>query len=237
KKGPPEHAIQIQWVSSSKEDNEAEVPQNETSTELEGVNAYERLQVKPTSSALSAPISISDQSWPFIKTSRMWKTIDSLDIFKNMSIMPHFSPLHKFDSNIREKLAIDMMIKYAYEAERILKLSPSKLNDSNTILDIMDSLKDLEPHGFDTMALEEYLGKLSPGVHKERELRQKLEKVEIKILKCQEERNAAEMEMIQFVEQMKSVKKIKDEELARLEAEKCVISNEIQSLELICPKS
>ncbi|KAG9157069.1 hypothetical protein Leryth_009116 [Lithospermum erythrorhizon] len=193
----------------------------------------------------SSLTSENSQSWPFTKKSGMWKVIESMEVFKKVPQMPHFSPLNELKEKLREILAINMMMKYSYEVERISAGSP---DDRTSIQDTLKSLKALESHGFNTNPLQVHLNKLLVKMAEEEELKGNLEEVESGIRKCQDEKTELERKVTDLDGQIKSlakqikllqkqsraeksVKDWKDLQLANLEAQRDIMTRKLHDFQ------
>ncbi|KAH6823912.1 hypothetical protein C2S53_013608 [Perilla frutescens var. hirtella] len=98
------------------------------------------------------------QNLPFVKNTVLWKTIESMEVFKRMPQNPHFRPLSNIKESSREGLAIGFMVTFSSVVERTSKLQP---NDSISIMDdIKESLGELEKHGFDVRAVQDCVNEL-----------------------------------------------------------------------------
>lgn len=64
----------------------------------------------------------NSQSLPFIECSPLWKSIDSMEIYKRMAHKPHFSPLVKCYEETREGLTIAYMVRFSNPVARTTKL-------------------------------------------------------------------------------------------------------------------
>ncbi|GAA0187480.1 hypothetical protein LIER_34768 [Lithospermum erythrorhizon] len=192
--------------------------------------------------ATVVPISDQSRTWPFTMRSKMWKVIKSMEVFKRVPQMLHFSPLTEHKEDMREGIAICMMMKFAYEVERITSVSPDDLQRTNIIHDILGNLKELEPHGFNTTPLEVYLNELLETMDRENKLQEDLDKVKSGVRECQAEKNDADRKLSELVEQMKSfeaqlnsaksVKDLKEQQLSELESKKDIISSELHHIRL-----
>ncbi|XP_050367438.1 DUF724 domain-containing protein 3-like isoform X2 [Argentina anserina] len=100
----------------------------------------------------STPVSSEEnQIMPFVKSSPIWKAIESFDVFKNMPQSPHFRPLIKCKEEYREGFAIGNMVTFSSLVEKISSLhfdDPTQVFDS-----ILESLLDLEKYGFNVTIL------------------------------------------------------------------------------------
>lgn len=91
------------------------------------------------------------QRLPFVKGSPVWKVIESMDVFKTMPQRPHFRPLYKCKEECREGLAIGNMVTFSGLVDKIAKL---RFDDrGNVFSSALESLLDLEKHGFNVTTL------------------------------------------------------------------------------------
>lgn len=98
------------------------------------------------------------QSLPFVKNTVLWRTIESMEVFKRIPQRPHFQPLEHFRESSREGLAIGYMVTFSCVVERTSRL---QVNDPKSITDdILETLADLERHGFDVRAVQERITEL-----------------------------------------------------------------------------
>ncbi|KAK8639604.1 hypothetical protein V6N13_137977 [Hibiscus sabdariffa] len=101
---------------------------------------------------------VNDQSLPFVKRSPVWRTIESMDVFRIVPQKPHFLPLAEDKEEFREGSAIGIMVTFASLFEKISMLHFDEPRD--TFDSILESLSDLENHGFDVTRLRHRLNKL-----------------------------------------------------------------------------
>lgn len=84
---------------------------------------------------------------PFVKSSFLWKSIESMEIFDIMPQDPCFRQLEELSEEIREGMAIGLMVTFANLASRVEKLC---INDSyETFKERLEALVPLEENGFD----------------------------------------------------------------------------------------
>ncbi|XP_065860282.1 DUF724 domain-containing protein 7-like [Euphorbia lathyris] len=84
---------------------------------------------------------------PFVKSSLVWKAIESMEVFRTVPQNPHFRPLADCKEEYREGSAIGVTVTFASLFDKITSLH---FNDSESVLEsILESLVDLERHGFD----------------------------------------------------------------------------------------
>ncbi|KAF5194665.1 hypothetical protein FRX31_015748 [Thalictrum thalictroides] len=79
-----------------------------------------------------AQYNVHDESLPFIKSSPLWETFDSTEVFQLIPQHPHFRPLEKYDEEVREGYAVGNMVNFANLAKRILK---TKLEEPQSLLE------------------------------------------------------------------------------------------------------
>lgn len=92
-----------------------------------------------------------NQVMPFVKSSPIWKAIESFDIFRIMPQNPHFRPLVKCKEEYREGFAIGNMVTFSSLVEKISSLH---FDDPRQVFDsILESLLDLEKYGFNVTIL------------------------------------------------------------------------------------
>ncbi|CAI0385463.1 unnamed protein product [Linum tenue] len=96
----------------------------------------------------SPPVSTSsDDALPFVKRSPLWAILESEEIFQNMPHKPHFLPLMECKEDYREGVAIGITATFLNLLEKISSLG---IDDSRTLFETtLDSLSEMEMHGFD----------------------------------------------------------------------------------------
>ena len=174
---------------------------------------------------------------PFVKKSPVWRTIESMDVFQILPQKPHFQPLAETREEFREGSAIGIMVTFAGLFEKISMLH---LDDPrNTFESILESLNDLEKHGFDVILLQRRLNELlsikeGQGQHlgerknAEREIIEKTKEV----TKFDEEMEEIEKKITQLQEQhtvIKSEKETKNLKIVSLKLHVDVLNELIQN--------
>lgn len=108
----------------------------------------------PKDNVMLSPQS-SDESLPFVKSSSLWKTIESMEVFRQLPQRPHFQSLGSRKESSREGLAIALMVDFAGVVE---KTSTLQLDDPrSTIEDNLETLTELEKNGFDVKVIQDRL--------------------------------------------------------------------------------
>uniref|UniRef100_A0ACD5WWX7 Uncharacterized protein n=2 Tax=Avena sativa TaxID=4498 RepID=A0ACD5WWX7_AVESA len=101
---------------------------------------------------------ISGERVPFVKASPMWDQIEPLEVFRKVPQQPHFLPLQQFMPELREGMAIGLMVTYATLVESVKK---SCINDNIGLFERkINALAHLEENGFDVKSLQHSLNKL-----------------------------------------------------------------------------
>ncbi|VFQ90737.1 unnamed protein product [Cuscuta campestris] len=172
------------------------------------------------------------QSWPFVKKdSFLWDRIESREAFQKIAQNPHFQPLQHSEDFCRETLAICYMGTFADLVDKACNL---KLDEPrNTIEKMLDTLVELESHGFNVEPIsrrlkeilsyrdhQENLQDLSAGTHSKMENQ--------KTLKADMMKQKSELEecLYQVVSKMES----NENNIASLQSTMDEISKELEHL-------
>ncbi|KAF9609937.1 hypothetical protein IFM89_019340 [Coptis chinensis] len=92
------------------------------------------------------PLPLHSGSLPFIKSSDLWETVESAEVFRLMPQQPHFRPLEQYDEDLREGYAIGLTWSLAKLVESISK---AKLDEPRDVFENkLKALADLEDFGF-----------------------------------------------------------------------------------------
>ncbi|KAF5769665.1 putative Agenet-like domain-containing protein [Helianthus annuus] len=180
------------------------------------------------------------QNWPFIKRAPIWVAIESLELYKKPPQKPHFSPLKKTKMDYREGLAIAFMVTYG---NLVQSLEDLQLNDSVDIIKAnLETLCELETHGFDVGAIRGRLNELLSLISKVGPHKDKRKEVENELEKCNHEKSEAEKEMDRLKAKMQelkektaqtaAMKKTKEEEIVKLQTNLDLVSKEINDWEV-----
>eukprot|EP00268_Persea_americana_P025100 TRINITY_DN2444_c0_g1_i9.p1 TRINITY_DN2444_c0_g1~~TRINITY_DN2444_c0_g1_i9.p1 ORF type:complete len:605 (-),score=160.19 TRINITY_DN2444_c0_g1_i9:357-2171(-) len=96
---------------------------------------------------------------PFVKSSPMWKMVESDVVFNTIPQSPHFQPLEQCSEVLREGMAIGQMVAFANVADAICKLH---LGDHRSAFEnMLKDLAELERHGFNGQLLRARIERLS----------------------------------------------------------------------------
>ncbi|XP_062198360.1 uncharacterized protein LOC133901083 [Phragmites australis] len=101
---------------------------------------------------------ISGHQVLFVKSSPAWPLIEAMDVFKEAPQQPHFLPLREFLPDLREGMAIGLMVSFA---NVVRTTRESSIEDSvKSFEEKIDTLCHLEKNGFNVQSLQHYLIKL-----------------------------------------------------------------------------
>jgi hypothetical protein len=199
----------------------------------------------PDESAMRSPaiascgknVSEKDKNSPFEKRSPIWGTLEHMEIFQKMPQYPHFSPLVTSKEDSREGLAIGQMVIFSSVVEKISKL---QFSDPRNIIDSsLETLSELETHGFDVRPLRRRLNELLSKKENQGQLLEKSKGVETRIAEqCLEKRKIGDeiREINKKMEELQeklalaiSMEKMTDCEIDRLKSEMGVIDQDLQN--------
>ncbi|KAK8521878.1 hypothetical protein V6N12_066457 [Hibiscus sabdariffa] len=180
---------------------------------------------------------VNDQSLPFVKRSPVWRTIESMDVFHIVPQKPHFLPLAENREEFREGSAIGIMVTFASLFEKISMLRFDEPRD--TFDSVLESLSDLEKHGFDVTLLRHRLNKLLSIKEGHNQQLGEIQNAEREIIestkeisKFDEEMKEIEKKITQLQEQhasIKSEKETKDLKIGSLKLHLSVLNKHIQN--------
>lgn len=181
-----------------------------------------------------------NQSLPFVKNTPLWKTIESMEVFRKMPQKPHFRPLESSKENSREGLAIGFMVNFASVAE---KTSSLQFDDSRSIIeDNLETLLELENHGFDVKLLRDRLTGLLLMKDKQEELQDESNENRSQMRDISEDKSRIDEKIAEIDKKLRilqeeralalSTKEKKDSEIAYLESTVNRINKVISSVRL-----
>lgn len=178
--------------------------------------------------------------WPFVKRSPIWATIESTELFQNLSQNPHFSPLWETKEDCREGLAIAHMVTFANVVQRTTNL---QWTDSNHLIkNTLETLVDLEANGFDVGPVRARLDELLANKDEAGRLEGEMKEAEKEVEKCNREKMAIDEEINGLERKMREVeekmvkavamKNVKDEEVMVVRSKLQVVSKRIADWKL-----
>ncbi|XP_041022161.1 DUF724 domain-containing protein 1-like isoform X6 [Juglans microcarpa x Juglans regia] len=197
-------------------------------------------QQVPAADATSDCVLDETRSLPFVKNSPIWKTIEGMEIFRLMPQDAHFRPLGKCKEEYREGLAVANMVTFTSLVEKISKL---RLDDPRSIFyGYLESLHELEKHGFDVTVLQGRMNELLSIKDREGQILNESKDAEFKILHYNQEKTVLAEEMANITTQItklqvehtliESKMKSKELEISRLQKRVDTINEDIQGAQL-----
>ncbi|TVU25754.1 hypothetical protein EJB05_28261, partial [Eragrostis curvula] len=124
--------------------------------------------------------SLAVENLPFVKTSPMWAHIEAMEIFSKVPQRPNFHQFQQLVPELREGMALGLMLSFASLADSINQLN---IQDENSLFEEkMEGLSSLEAHGFDVTHLRSHLEtQLHMKKSRAAELQDAIKKLEEKI--------------------------------------------------------
>ncbi|XP_072988335.1 DUF724 domain-containing protein 6-like [Typha latifolia] len=120
---------------------------------------------------------------PFAKSSFIWESIESMEIFRRVPQEPHFLPLEQYCSQFREGMAIGLMVSFANLVASIDKLNID--DDLHLFEEKLNGLVPLEANGFNVQCVRSRLNELLQIKNLQAERKRKKAALEEKILERQ----------------------------------------------------
>ncbi|KAG9150307.1 hypothetical protein Leryth_017617 [Lithospermum erythrorhizon] len=140
---------------------------------------------------------------PFVKCSSLWKAVESMEAFCKIPQNPHFRPLQQYKESLREGFAIAFMVNFSSVVEKISML---RFDDTKEkIDDILDSLKDLETHGFDVQVLRDRITELESIKEDHKKLSQEVDVINKQIVSCKFDKLDQDKEIMEVSKQIKEL--------------------------------
>nr|XP_017217011.1 PREDICTED: DUF724 domain-containing protein 3-like [Daucus carota subsp. sativus] len=180
-----------------------------------------------------------DKNVPFFKSSPLWKSLESMEIFNRTQLKPHFNPLAKCREETREGLAIGHMVTFSSVAEKTLNLRFS--DPSSVIINNLKTLVELEKQGFDVEPIRARSMTLLAKKEQERKLEAEYKMIENEITNSEHEKDRLSQEKIQIKATMKelveklswidSEKGRKDEKISTLRSRQEAIRERVRGVE------
>ncbi|KAJ0985474.1 hypothetical protein J5N97_003830 [Dioscorea zingiberensis] len=94
----------------------------------------------------------------FNRKSPMWETVKSMEVFSLMPQEPHFQPLEQYCQELREGMAVGLMVTFANFATSIRNL---QITDPPTVFDDkLKALASLEAYGFEVQRMRSRIKQL-----------------------------------------------------------------------------
>lgn len=175
------------------------------------------------------------QTLAFEKRSSLWETFKSMEAFRMIPQKPHFHPLNNIKESVRERHAINKMVDFSgvFEETRRLRIDHPRTE----IEDQLDTLSDLETHGFDVyfirnrlMELLSLKDKLEQLGSQSKEVKDNVQNHRVEVQKYDNEIesiNKKVSDLLQKRDQVLKEKEKKDSEIVDLETEVDEIEEEM----------
>ncbi|WOG83874.1 hypothetical protein DCAR_0103052 [Daucus carota subsp. sativus] len=194
----------------------------------------------PKDIAMLSSQSNDDDSLPFVKSSSLWKSIESMEVFLQLPQRPHFQSLCSRKESSREGLAIALMVNFAGVVE---KTSTLKIDDPrSTIEDKLETLTELEKNGFDVKVVRDRLLRLLLIKDKQEELQANSKETTDKIKEINQDKIKIDERIEEIDNQIRllqeeralvlSTKGEKDSSIAALEVKSNELSSSIKNASL-----
>nr|GMD60887.1 DUF724 domain-containing protein 6-like isoform X2 [Ipomoea batatas] len=185
----------------------------------------------------SGAVSSEIQRLPFVKSTLLWSTIESMDVFQRIPQKPHFQPLEHVKESYREGVAIGYMVTFSSLVDRCCKL---QLDDPrSSIEEMLETLVELGGHGFDVRQIQDRLKEMVSLKEKHKNLEVQSAEMEVEIVKHEtektqvdEEIEAMKKQIAELEEKVKMAvtkREAKDVEIARLQSKMDDVRGEITS--------
>ncbi|KAM0053936.1 putative Agenet domain, plant type [Helianthus debilis subsp. tardiflorus] len=179
------------------------------------------------SKSLPAVTNGDGQTLTFVKRSSLWETIESMEAFRVFPQKPHFRPLDDIKESARERHAINKMVDFSgvFEDTRRLRIDHPRTQ----IEDLLETLLELETHGFNIDFIRNRLTELISFKDKREGLESQSKEVKVnvdnhrvEVQKLDKELDSIDKQMTDLLETRDRVSKEKeknDSEIAGLESE------------------
>ncbi|KAL6963909.1 hypothetical protein U1Q18_034916 [Sarracenia purpurea var. burkii] len=174
------------------------------------VNQLAEASSRPNENAMQSPaisytanVSKKNTKLPFIKCSPIWDVVADMEVFKKIPQEPHFCPLYEAKVDNREGLAIGMMVTFANVVERTSKL---QFSDPRSLIHCsLETLCDLEIHGFDVDPIRSRLNELLSKRERQEQLLEESKGVQMKITEHSLEKSIIDEEICEINKKMKEL--------------------------------
>ncbi|XP_019161901.1 PREDICTED: DUF724 domain-containing protein 2-like [Ipomoea nil] len=231
--------------------NESSQTKGQSASESEGRND-EHIEAEEAITEAEAPSNTVDGSnkqatpidngavsseMPFVKSTILWATIESMDVFQRIPQKPHFQPLEDVKESYREGLAIAYMVTFCSLVDRCSKL---QFDDPRSrIEEMLETLAELGEHGFDVEQIEERLKEMVLLKEKHKNLEVQSAEMEVEMVKQEREKTGVDEEIEAMKKQMAELeeklkvavtkREAKDVEIACLQSKMDDVRGEITS--------
>ncbi|XP_059657522.1 uncharacterized protein LOC132304042 isoform X2 [Cornus florida] len=185
-------------------------------------------------------VPVENQSLAFVKISPLWETIETMEVFRVMPQKPHFRPLDNCKESSREGLAIGSMVTFFNVAKKTFELHSD--DPRSVIEDGLETLLDLDSHGFDVKLLRDRLTGLLLLKDKQEQLQDQTTELKTRIMEHTHQKSKIDEEideideLIRVLQEKRALvvplKETKDSEIASLQSRERDIIEDIKSMKL-----
>ncbi|XP_048614409.1 DUF724 domain-containing protein 10-like isoform X3 [Brassica napus] len=163
---------------------------------------------------------------PFEKKLPIWKTVESMEVFKTFPQSPHFTPLLEIREDAREMSAVGMLLTFSGLLEEVKSL---KLNNPISSLNsLSDSFTELEKHGFDVKVPMLRISKLLSLIDRQAKKMEELEDCE----KVTAEKESTKVENERKILELQKLNEEADKEIAQSKSCEATIGQQLDDVKL-----
>ncbi|CAH8304866.1 unnamed protein product [Eruca vesicaria subsp. sativa] len=163
---------------------------------------------------------------PFKKKLPIWKTVESMAVFKTFPQSPHFTPLLEIREDSREMSAVGMMLTFSGLLEEVKAL---KLNNPISSLNsLRDSFAELEKHGFNVKVPMLRISKLLSLIDRQAKKMEELEGVE----KVTAEKERIKVENERKILELQKLNEEADKEIAQSKSSEATIGQQLEDVKV-----
>ncbi|KAG2312322.1 hypothetical protein Bca52824_023879 [Brassica carinata] len=164
--------------------------------------------------------------FPFEKKLPIWKTVESMEVFKKFPQSPHFTPLLEIREDAREMSAVGMLLTFSGLLEEVKSL---KLNNPISSLNsLRDSFAELEKHGFDVKVPMLRISKLLSLIDRQAKKMEELEVTE----KVTAEKESIKVENEFKILELQKLNEETDKEIAQSKSCEATIGQQLEDVKL-----
>ncbi|KAL8143894.1 hypothetical protein V2J09_016926 [Rumex salicifolius] len=168
---------------------------------------------------------------PFTKTSPIWKVVEEMEVLQRIPQNPHFQPLYEAKEDCREGLAIGYMVTFSNLVEKTSKLDFG--DPKNIIEDSLDTLADLERHGFDVHLIRARLDKLFSIKSGHECSQNEFNHIKIEIEERQSQKAVFEKEIDEIEKKIDVLRMKRELAVSQVERKKCEIEELESTMEYV----
>ncbi|KAL0730779.1 hypothetical protein Bca4012_026873 [Brassica carinata] len=163
---------------------------------------------------------------PFEKKLPIWKTGETMEVFKKFPQSPHFTPLLEIREDAREMSAVGMLLTFSGLLEEVKTL---KLNNPISSLNsLRDSFAELEKHGFDVKVPTLRISKLLSLIDRQAKKMEELEVTE----KVTAEKESIKVENERKILKLQKLNEETEKEIAQSKSCEATIGQQLEDVKL-----